>query len=180
MKAWCVGVSLLAAMGSACAQWYAGGSLGSGDVDAACCSSSGTGLKFYGGFELGHKAMPNLAIEAGYIDFGEASGSGLLSSASVGATALTVAGAIRLKFTPMLSGVGRLGFANVEGTASASVPGLGVSRSESNVKLYYGLGLEYSFSPQWKATGSLDFSEYEIGNQTGNVSLMGVGVQYAF
>jgi hypothetical protein len=180
MKAWCVGVSLVAAMGSACAQWYAGGSLGSGDVDAACCSASGTGLKLYGGYELGHKAMPNLAVEVGYIDFGESSGSGLLSSASVGATALTVSGVIRLKFTPMLSGVGRLGFANVEGTASASALGLGVSRSESSVKLYYGFGLEYSLSPKWKATGALDFSEYEIGHQSGNVSLMGVGVQYAF
>lgn len=178
MKTWCIGMSLLALVGSAQAQWYVGGAFGSSDVDAPCCGSSDTGFKIYGGYELGAKAVPNLAIEAGYIDFGEASGaSGLVS---VGATALTVAGAVRLKVSPTLSAVGRLGFANVEATASAAALGVGVARSESNMNLYYGLGLEYNFAPQWKLTGSLDFTDFEVGSQSGDLRLMGVGVEYRF
>jgi len=181
MKIWCVALGLLGTLGAAQAQWYAGGSLGAGQVDTDCCGSGGgTGFKVYGGYELANRHVPNLSVEAAYIDFGEASRSGPLSKASLGATALTGAAVFRMKFNPAFTGVGRLGLAHVEATASGSVLIVGTSKSDSSFQPYFGLGLEYRLSPKWKLTGSMDFTSYDLGNESGSVRLIGAGAQYEF
>jgi OmpA-OmpF porin, OOP family len=179
-KAMCAGLALLMAAGLAQAQFYAGGTLGWSDVDASGLDGSDTGFKAYGGYALPTRMLPNLALELGYIDFGEASASGPFSRVSVGASAFTGAAALRFKLAPAVSAVGRLGLANVDATASAGALGVGVATSESSMNLYFGFGLEYALSPQLKVTGSMDFTDYEVGGQSGSVNLMGVGVQYAF
>jgi hypothetical protein len=181
MKAWCVALGLMTMVGTASAQWYAGGTVGAGNVDTDCCGSGGgTGFKVYGGYEIANRHVPNLSVEAAYIDFGEASRSGLVSKASLGATALTGAAVLRMKFNPAFTGVGRLGLAHVEATASGSVLIVGASKSDSSFQPYFGLGLEYRLSPKWKVTGSMDFTSYDLGSESGSVRLIGAGAQYEF
>jgi OmpA-OmpF porin, OOP family len=181
MKVWCVALGLMTMVGTASAQWYAGGTVGAGNVDTDCCGSGGgTGFKVYGGYEIPNRHVANLSVEAGYIDFGEASRSGLVSKASLSATAWTGAAVLRMKFNPAFTGVGRLGMANVEATASSSVLIVGASRSDSSFQPYFGLGLEYRLSPKWKVTGSMDFTTYDLGSESGSVRLIGAGAQYEF
>ncbi|MES2091579.1 MAG: outer membrane beta-barrel protein, partial [Pseudomonadota bacterium] len=93
-------------------------------------------------------------------------------------SALAVNAAIRYKFAPAWTGVGRLGLANVD--ASTSGPwGLG-GQSDSSINLYFGLGLEYNLNKNLKLVGALDFTEADLGNQSSSLHMISVGAQYSF
>jgi OOP family OmpA-OmpF porin len=174
----------LALSAAAQAETYIGGALGSSDIDINCsvslsCETSDTGVKIYGGYELPKSPIPGLALEIAYIDFGQASANrGVVNTLDV--SALTFGGAMRLKFAPAFSGVGRLGLAYVDGSDNGTgVFGIG-AKSDSNIELYYGLGLEYALNKQFKLTGAVDFTDYDTGNQSGSVHLLSIGLQYGF
>jgi len=133
---------------------------------------------------LPQSPLAGLAVEAGYIDFGKANAVypfGLVTR-STEVSALALNAALRLKFTPALQGVGRLGLAYVDGKDSGvNVIGLQVgSKSQSKIEPYIGLGLEYALNKQFKLTGSADFTSYDTGNQSGSARLISIGAQYGF
>lgn len=186
MKHLVLGAVALALSASACAETYVGLALGPSDIDLDCryasqCDGGDTGLKLYGGYVLPQSPVPNLALELGYISFGEARASTAVSARTVEASALTFGGALRLKLAPAFNVVGRLGLAYVDASASGTLgPFLVSSSSDSALKLHYGLGLEYAINKQFKVVGSADFTDYDTGAESGSARLLGVGVQYGF
>lgn len=173
------------------AETYIGGAVGPSQIDIDChasCDNGDVGFKLYGGMSLPNSVLPSLSLEVGYIDFGKAQDSagafGVGASHSIEVSALTFGGALRAKFAPALSGVGRLGLAYVDGRSTYSGTawpfGWSSSESSSEMKLYFGLGLEYALNKQWKLTGSADFTNYETGHTSGSARLLSIGAQYGF
>ena len=157
MKKIALAAALLALTGAASAQLnnkaYIGGAFGPSEVSVECgfpynCDSTDTGYKLYAGY----KVHPQIAIEAGYIDFGKAQVN--LSSVNGGSLAtdgFVVNAAGRLPLTRELNAVGRLG-----------------------------LGLEYAFNKNIKGSAAADFSTGEFNGAEGSVRLLSIGVQYDF
>jgi len=137
-------LGLAAAMGtsSAMAQdqgWYAGLTFGNSKFKDACegvadCDDKDTAWRILGGYQFNK----NLAVELGYTDLGEASAPG----ASVEATAFEVVAVGSWPFTPQFSAYGKVGL--YRGETDATAPG--VSASESNTDLTYGIGVRWDFS----------------------------------
>lgn len=175
--------ALMALTGAASAQLtnkaYIGGAFGPSEVSVECgfgrsCDNSDTGYKVYAGF----KVHPQVAIEAGYIDFGKSNinvGSFNLGSLAVDGFLVNAAG--RLPLTRELNGVGRLGLAFLD--TKVSGPAL-VNRTEGSTKPYFGLGLEYAFTKNFKGSASADFTTGELDGDEGSVRLLSIGVQYDF
>ncbi|MDO9237007.1 MAG: outer membrane beta-barrel protein [Aquabacterium sp.] len=186
MKQLVCGAAALVLCAAAHAESYVGGVIGSSQIEASCsltteCSTNDTGVKIYGGYVLPGAPLPQLALEVAYINFGQARASTTsFVVRTVDVSALTFGAAMRLKFTPALQGVGRLGVARVNAEDNgAGVFGVG-AKSKSGFELYAGLGLEYALNKQFKLVGTADFSSYDTGNQSGSVHLIGVGAQYGF
>jgi OOP family OmpA-OmpF porin len=184
--------SLLAAASmGAFAQGYLGAGFGVSHLNIDCegttsCDTSDTGYKVYGGY----KFAPMFAVELGYLDFGKAKLAGFgtnyygysyLVNGDVKVSAFTLAGVARVPFGAGFSGVARLGVANVNTKAAASVYGTEYyNESETKAKLYYGLGLEFAFNKNIKGVVSADFTQSELSGEKGDVRLIGIGVQYDF
>ena len=183
MKKIALAAALLALTGAASAQLnnkaYIGGAFGPSEVSVECgfpynCDSTDTGYKLYAGF----KVHPQVAIEAGYIDFGKAQVN--LSSANVGSLAtdgFVVNAAGRLPLTRELNAVGRLGLAFLETKGSGRFV---ANRTDSSTSAYLGLGLEYAFNKNIKGSAAADFSTGEFNGSEGSVRLLSIGVQYDF
>lgn len=186
MKKILLASALATMMGGAFAQVYVGGAYGMTQMEVDCsgtytCDKSDAGVKLYGGYQFN----PALAVELGYISFGKVKFSGPYYSSTVSAemesTAVTFAVAGRAAFSPVVHGVARLGFASVETKVNANLSGYGSGAdSETTVKPYFGLGLEYSFSKQLRGTLGADFTQGEIGGETGSLRAFNVGLQYGF
>ncbi|MDO9237311.1 MAG: outer membrane beta-barrel protein [Aquabacterium sp.] len=178
MKKILLAAALAASCGLASAQGYVGALVGLTSIAFDCgpgqsCDDSDTGFKLYGGYEV----APNISIEVGYTDFGKAKVSEGADRAEYKGTALSLVGAFRVAFTPEFTGVARLGLASVKGKFSDS---LGASASDSNIKLYTGLGVEYAMSKDIKLVGAFDLTNVEIDGQSGTAYIAGVGAQIGF
>lgn len=174
MKKILLAAALAASCGLASAQGYAGALVGLTSVDFDCptgvsCDDSDTGFKLYGGYEV----APNLSIEVGFTDFGK----GKIGDVSAKATALSLVGAYRMAFTPEFTGVARLGLASVKGKLSDTT---GSSASDSNIKLYAGVGVEYAMSKDMKLIGAFDLTNAEVEDKDANVYIVGIGAQIGF
>jgi len=178
MKRFVLGAAALALSASAfAADTYIGGALGPSSIDIDCnfsCEDGDMGVKIYGGIGMPISGKARDSVSGG--------GAGAYHDIEV--SALTFGAALRAKFTPALTGVGRLGVAYVDGksTVGASVFSFGASRSESSseMNLHFGLGLEYALNKQFKLTGAADFTSYDTGNDSGDARLFSVGLQYGF
>jgi OOP family OmpA-OmpF porin len=177
------------AMGGAFAQVYLGGAIGMTNVNESCdgttaCDRDDTGYKLYAGY----KFTPNVAIEAGYADFGKAKLEGYAYGykfhAEMKSTAPFLAAAFHADFTPHLNGVARLGLANVESTIDTTLvfnnqalP----SQSETKLQPLFGLGLGYSFTKNVKMTLEADFTKTaEFQGESDNMRMISIGAQYSF
>lgn len=187
MRKFLIGALVLAASTTVFAENYVGATIGASNIEIDCgspasCDSGDTGFKLYAGFDVAHRASINgLSLELGYIDFGKATATFGPARASVEVSAVTFAAALRGQFTPALAGVARLGLGYVEGKASGSVAGFSTgSESSSELKLYGGLGLEYTLNKQFKLIGAADFTTYDTGHNSGSASLVSIGAQYGF
>lgn len=175
--------ALLALATSASAQLankaYIGGAFGASNVAVDCggvasCDNNDTGYKLYAGY----KVHPQIAIEGGYIDFGKSKISvGSFGVGSIAVDGFLVNAAGRLPFTRELTGVGRLGLAFVDTKASGLPYG---NRTDGSTNAYFGLGLEYSFNKNLRASASADFTTAEIGGDDSTVRLLSIGLQYDF
>jgi hypothetical protein len=190
MKHIILGAAALILSAAAHAETYIGGAIGASSIDCnvSGCDGGDTGFKLYGGYVLPGAPLPGLSLEVGYIDFGKATAAASIwpvnASYTVQASAMTFAAALRAKFTPALSGVGRLGLAYVEGKSTGSVGVLPISyvgsQSKSEMNFYGGLGLEYTLNKQFKLVGSADFTSYDTGRDSGSARLLSIGAQYGF
>jgi OmpA-OmpF porin, OOP family len=174
MKKLMIAAVLAAAGGAASAQGYAGALIGMAHVATTClpgysCDDNDTGYKFYGGYEV----APNISVEVAYTNLGKVTiKSGGTEIDTLKSTAFSLVGAYRMSFNPELTGVVRLGLASVKGKTTTA--------SDSNIKLYTGLGLEYTMSPEIKLVGAFDLTNVEVDGDSGTAWLLGAGAQVAF
>lgn len=177
------------AVGGAFAQAYVGGAVGMGHLDESCdgttsCDRDDIGYKLYAGY----KFTPNWAIEGGYADFGKGSVEGFAYGIKVRgdakSTATFLAGAFHGDITSQLSGVARLGVANVKSTIYTTILTGNVelpSQSGTTRRPLLGLGLGYAFTKNVKLTLDADFTKTaEIQGESDNLRLYTVGAQYSF
>src|SRR5689334_13737483 len=115
--------------------FYAGGSIGQATARDFCNGLSGPGVscddqdtawKIYGGYQF----HPNVAVELGYADLGEAKASGGGAQFSDKATAFDLTGVGSWSFASQLSVFGRFGFYRSDVKSDASLAGFG-SASDS-------------------------------------------------
>jgi len=176
---------LTLAVGGAHAQGYIGASAGASHLNLDCagtvsCDNKGSAFKIYGGYNFNK----NVAIEGGYLDFGKASGSAYvptLVNLEIKTTAAYVAAAVRGDFTPSFGGGARLGLAAVKSDVDAAVSFFGRRQeSTSAAKAYFGLNLDYAFTPNLRGVVAADFTTVDIYSETAAVRMLTIGAQYNF
>ncbi|HKU15632.1 MAG TPA: outer membrane beta-barrel protein [Steroidobacteraceae bacterium] len=186
-----LGLSVLAVLGLAAATavqadtqpgFYAGVGFGTTTIDddgfaGAGIDDSDTGFKLFGGYNFNE----NLAVEASYFDFGEASGrfsDPFFGSASfdVGISGLSASVVGRLPVAETFALFGKIGFASYDVDASVNISGTGGSGSQSETDMIYGIGGSLSFAQRFEAR-----VEYEALNvDGGDASMISVSGVYRF
>jgi|KBSSwiStaDraftv2_1062776.scaffolds.fasta_scaffold154518_1 OOP family OmpA-OmpF porin len=165
--------------------FYAGASIGTTKLSDDSFEDSGidlddsdTGFKIFGGYAFNK----NLAVELGYFDLGEASGSfsdPFIGDASfdVGVSGLNASVVGRVPVSETFSLFGKLGFASYDLDGHVTIFGLGsASDSQSETDLTYGIGAALSLGPQWEMR-----AEYEaIDVDNGDANMLSVGAMYRF
>lgn len=162
---------------------YIGGGLGLADSDVSCagsgCDSSDTGFKLFGGYHF----TPELALELSYIDFGSARRvGGYLVTVDQATSAFGASAAYTYKLNTAWSLQGRLGLASVDSKATAAVPIIGASTSdsESNTAVLFGLSLGYAIAPHLTVHAGWDFTSGKLQGEDSNVNLLSAGLSYSF
>lgn len=174
---------LTLAVGGAHAQAYVGGAIGLSKLDLDCtgttrCDDTDGGYKAYVGYA--DPTSKHFALEAGVIDFGEANYDVPPATLAIETQAFYMAVAVRWNFTGNFGGHTKLGFANVKTTCSVAAPGFFGSISETDTRVFVGLGLDYAFTKNLKAVASIDGSKADCAGESGTVSLLSIGAQYSF
>jgi OmpA-OmpF porin, OOP family len=168
----------LALSGAASAQTYGVVSFGASKVDLGCsgtglsCDESGTAFKLLGGY----KFTPNIALEGGYLNFGESKVSDGTTTIKLKTDAFVVGAAVHADFSQSWNFVARLGLAQVKTKLSAT----GLSDSESGAQVYAGLGIGYRLTKQLSLDAALDLSKVELGDAKDDVRALSLGLTYSF
>jgi OmpA-OmpF porin, OOP family len=162
--------------------FYLGGSLGQAtftewcDASAITCDDKDTAWKLLGGYRFNQY----FALEATYVNWGEATGSAF--SASLGQnvaisaeqTSMGVAAVGSFPFTPRFSVFGKVGFLLTEQDIRRTAPGLNSTLSGNETEFHHGLGINLAFAPRWAAR-----AEWENTGML-KVEMLSVGVEYRF
>jgi OOP family OmpA-OmpF porin len=155
---------------------YIGGSIGRSDYKGGSggfpIDRKDTGGKIYGGYEF----TPNIALELGYVNFGEFEVPGAGKFENDGAF-LDIVG--KIPFTPQLSGIARIGAFNGKAeftSATALLP----STSERNTKPKVGFGVQYDFTKNVAMRAEWERYRFEAFGGKANTDLASIGVQYRF
>lgn len=177
--------SAMAFAGPALAQdtgFYAGVSFGQSSADIDCsglttCDDKDTAWKILGGYRFNR----NLAVEFGYTDLGEGSGSDAVNSATIESTAFEVVAVGSFPIANNFSIYGKAGFFRGDTEANVTGPG-GGSVSESNTDLTYGVGVQYDFNKNLGVRG--EWQRYtNLGGDNideFDVDVISVGVVWRF
>ncbi len=199
MKTLMMGVVLAVMASTAGAQSYVGAAIGSGKYKTDCagatsCDMSDTVFKLYAGQRVNDWA----SAEAAYIRFGEGTLKGAVTVDGVTvnitdyaqrAQALVLMAAFRREVVTGLEGVARIGAAVVHGKVAASGVIVGgdfdgasasVSRSDTTLRPYFGLGLSYRVLSNLKATLDYDRTSFSIDGETEGVHSFMAGVAYQY
>ena len=186
-KAWVTALGIAAAAFAlpASAQWYAGGGLGQSSFkgDLSCdgttpgvsCDDKDTSFKVFGGYQIN----PNFAAELTYQDFGKAKASGAGVEVSAKSHAFDLSALGMLPFANQFAGYARLGLYSAKSDGTSNI---GISASESNTGLTYGLGL------QWNPMRTLGVRvEWQVYNKVGggdlgkgDIQVLGLSALYRF
>lgn len=151
--------------------FYGGASIGQATIDACDgvtnCDDEDTSWKIFGGWEMN----PNIAFEAGWVDFGEITGSVGGSAVSAEVDGWTLAAKGILPINEQFDVFGKFGAImwDVEGSGAAS----GIS--DDGTDLMYGLGAQYMLTNQFGIVG-----EWEWFDIDSDVDLFSVGVLFKF
>ena len=156
---------------------YAGGSIGLTTIDicgdltafgATTCDDEDTGFKLFGGYKFNR----NLAVEGGFVDFGEISASFPTGSATVSSDALFAAAVGILPVSSKFSVFGKLGFFMWDLTAT----GTGGTVSDDGTDLLIGVGLGFDITE--RLTIRAEWEDYDGGGD--GVNFLSAGLQYNF
>lgn len=156
---------------------YIGGSLGLTTIDVCddlnaigftACDDKDTGFKLFGGY----KFNPYVAVEGGYVNFGEISATFAPVTVTVETDALFVAAVGFLPVGSKFSLLGKVGAFFWDITAS----GGGASVSDDGTDLLLGIGVNYDITEQWAVRG--EFESYDAGGD--DVTFISGGVQFTF
>lgn len=170
------------------------------------CDRKANGGRIYFGSRLSDASRIDLgvgaidAVEFGYMKLGTAKTVGTATTyvfdpddqtivtpvtvpttARTQSDALTIAAVMHFPVTTNLSFAARAGAAYVTTTVKRTQDGLSSgSRSESHLRPYVGLGVEFDI-PQWvKVVGTFDATQFEVNGKKGSAQLMGLGLEKAF
>ena len=159
--------------------FYIGGHFGQSDISGACdglpagvsCDEKDSAWKVLGGYQFNR----NLAVELGYANLGEASASGGGVTASVEVTAWDLVAVGTLPIADKFSAYGKLGLFRSESDLTSNV---GVSESESESGLTFGVGLRYDFTRNLGVRA--EWQRYaEVGEDV-DVNMVSVGILWKF
>lgn len=118
-----------------------GGCDAAGAAAASNCDQGSSGYKAFVGFQL----IPLSAIEVGYVDFGKAEGSGIVSGTvrnlSLEASSVYVAGVLRGTFFDRVTVQGKLGLQRWEAKGNLGSSSLGTQQSDNGYNVMGGVGL---------------------------------------
>ena len=178
--------ALLVACAPAFAQGYVTLSGGPTKLDSDCtgttrCDNTGTGFKLLGGYKFTNE----IAVEAGYLNFGKASATVVVPGAGSVDLAIKTAGfgggiAVMAPIANDWLFAARLGLAQVKAKADGRVGNATVSLSDSNPQLYAGLAFGYRFNKNASIDLSFDSSRSEFEGEKANVTMFGVGLTFSF
>jgi len=144
--------------------WYIGAGVGQSEADDACsgvsnCDDTDTGWKLFGGYRF----TQYVAIEAGYVDLGEYSGSSGGISASAEVTGVTAHVVGTLPLHERFSLIGRLGTIYADVDAKASGFGVSVDEDDQFFAFAAGVGAEVNITDQFSLR-----AEYELFKDVGD------------
>jgi OOP family OmpA-OmpF porin len=154
---------------------YAGGSIGLTSIDicselnalgATSCDDEDTGLKVFGGYKFNR----NLAVEGGYVDFGEISASAGTSTVRVSSDALFAAAVGILPVSGQFSVFGKVGLFMWDLTGTGT--GIGTI-SDDGTDVFIGLGLNFDITQQFAVRAEWESYDDEM-------TMLSAGVQYNF
>lgn len=180
-----IALAIFSLSAAASAQGYGVVSVGSSKFSLDCsgattCDKSDTAYKLLGGYKLN----PNLAVEAGFFDFGKARASDATTSATIKVSAFGGGVAWHQDLAPDWNFVGRLGLAQVKTKIGGTLGSVTVSDSDNSVQPYVGLGVGYKLSKNMSLDLAWDASrgKYDKNglNESGNVNAVSVGMTFGF
>ena len=172
-------LSLAASVASA--EPYVSGAVGASNyrLDEGCgwanCDTSPLGYRLIGGYRFGS----GLSVEALYTDFGEMDLSEYGSGLKVKGTSFGVGLAASGEFSPLWSGVVRLGLTSNKLKAK----GYGIfygSMDESDIRPYFGVGVGYNVTPGTTIELSADFTRFELEGERADARLVSIGLRQSF
>jgi len=182
IKSGLIAAALLASfsgMANAGGQFYGAVDFGQSTLNGFCDAMAGsttckeTDSAFRG--SLGYQVMPNLAVEAGYGNYGTAvaTGGGLTVEGEV--TSLQVAAVGSYPIDKAFSVTGKLGIAMSTVKATASFRGRSASAEEDSTDLVFGAGVRYNLNDSIGIRG-----QFERINNDDPTDLLSVGVIFNF
>lgn len=151
--------------------FYGGAGIGQATIDACDgvtnCDDEDTSWKVFGGWEMNS----NIAFEAGWVDFGEVSGTVAGSAVSAEADGWTLAAKGILPVNEQFGVFGKFGTIiwDVEGSGAAS------DFDDDGTDLMYGLGGQYMFTDQLGIVGEWEW--YDIDS---DIDLFSIGALFKF
>lgn len=143
---------------------------------ATSCDASDVGAKLVGGYQFGN----GLSLELGYIAFGKFRAADGALGLTVKPTAFLLGGAYALPLSTDWGLNLRLGAAHVKTKISAVAGSLSGKDSESKVKVYAGVGLNYAVSKTVKIELGADSTQAEYAGEKGSIRLISLGATFSF
>jgi OmpA-OmpF porin, OOP family len=196
-KTWVVAVALASGMGTALAQVYVEGGLGLATTTLPCDDFRGLGVGIScGEQQIGTKALvgyalsPQLAVEAGYIDFGRGSiepeGVDIDAHFRLRSRTAYLGGRLALplaELSPQLTGVLRAGLGQVKTRVKAGVDAedlvLNARGEIRQVQPILGLGLQWTIQPRLSLVAGADLTWMASEGKPGRtLSLLSLGLNY--
>lgn len=151
---------------------YVAGFVGRSDIDEYGFDDKTTSYRIGGGYRVN----PNFAVEAYYVDYGEAEDNILGLDVSLEASAFQLQALGILPLHPSVALYGKLGVTMWDAKACAEVLGC---EDETGNDPVYGLGL--TFSPVERLGVSVEYEEAEFDDvEEIDVHTLMVGLSYAF
>jgi OOP family OmpA-OmpF porin len=150
----------------------ADGLISSGSVDG-----SDTGLKFFGGFQVN----PSFALEAAYVNLGEARYSGdffgdPVVGGRVEVTGINLSGVLSAPLAQGFSVFGKLGLFLWEAEANDITAGVPFSDRQDGTDLSFGIGASYDVAPNVSVRAEWEFFQ----PADTDTSLLSIGVVFRF
>jgi len=150
--------------------------------DTTQCDRSSVAAKVL----IGYRMVPNLAVEASYSYVGKATASanvdGDIASASIKGQSLGIGLAGLVPFGPNneWTGIARVGIASTRTRVNAALSGASGNDSETHAEPYFGLGLDYAFTPTFAVGLAWDTTKLKYSDVSARVNVFSVVGTFRF